>query len=237
MAGIIVQLAISWIIIWFVERRSLAVLGFSPTKRRLLDFLAFFLLTAIFCASGFLMKMYFGKQEWRLNPDLSPEVVWAGLSWNIKSVLFEELIFRGVLLYILIRKVGSVRAVLVSAIAFGIYHWFSFGVIGNALQMAMTFIITGAMGLVLAYGYSKTFSLYVPVGIHLGWNVTQIFVFSQGPIGNGVFVPLDPAPFLTNSYVIFFLVTLLPMVMALLINYLILKRRRQVNVETKKALA
>jgi uncharacterized protein len=231
MIGIIVQLAISWLIVWLFEKRNLSVLGFRPTKRRLADFIIFSLVTAAFCSSGFFMKMYFGKQHWLLNSDLSANLILEGIGWNIKSVLFEELIFRGVLLYILIKKLGASKGIILSAIAFGIYHWFSFGVIGNPMQMAITFIITGTMGLILAYGYSKTFSLYIPIGIHLGWNLTQIFIFSQGPIGNGLLVPSEPGQFRTDSYFIFFIVTFLPMLLALLTNYLLIRKHRQASTE------
>ena len=63
MIGILVQLAISWLIIWFFEKGNLSVLGLFPTRKRLIDFMIFFLLTAICCASDFFLKMYFGKQQ------------------------------------------------------------------------------------------------------------------------------------------------------------------------------
>ena len=110
--------------------------------------------------------------------------------------------------------------------AIGIYHWFSFGIFGNIIPMIITFFITGTMGLLLAYGYTKTFSLYIPIAIHLGWNLTRIFIFSQGPIGNGVFIPSNPAPFRTNSYLLFFCITFLPMIAALGINYLLLRKMK-----------
>lgn len=234
MLGILVQLAISWIIAWLLVKRNLSVLGFYPTRQRITDFVLFFLLTAAFCASGFLMKMYFGKQQWLLNPKLSANLIFEGALWNIKSVLFEELIFRGVLLFILIKKLGALKAIILSAIAFGIYHWFSFGIIGNPIQMLIVFIITGTMGLLLAYGYAKTFSLYVPIAIHLGWNLTQIFIFSQGPIGNGLFIPPRQGEFRTNSYVIFFMVTFLPMLLTLLVNYLLIRKHKQANSEINR---
>ena len=226
MLGILVILLLSWIIIRLFEKKHLSVLGFRPTPKRLCDFMLFFLLTAAFCASGFLMKMYFGDQRWQLNPGLSLKLIADGIWWNIKSVLFEELIFRGVLLYILIKRIGAKKAILVSAIAFGIYHWFSFGVFGNPVQMTGTFLITGAMGLVLAYGYAKTLSLYIPIAIHLGWNLTQIFIFSQGPIGNGILIPTQPGGFRTDSYFIFFLVTFLPMVLAVAGNYWMIRKAK-----------
>ena len=227
MIGIIVQLALSWLIIWLLEKGDLKVLGFFPTKRRLFDSGLFFIITAIFCALGFLMRMQFARQRWELNPDLSARLIWSGLWWNIKSVLFEELIFRGVLLYILIKKLGPSKAIIISAIAFGIYHWFSQNAFGNPAQMVITFFVTGAMGLILAYGYSKTFSLYVPCAIHLGWNVTQSVVFSETVIGNQVLIPVKPVPVVTLSYFIFFCILLLPLISTLVTNFLILQKRKQ----------
>lgn len=229
MLGIIVQLAISWIIVWLIERNNLRVLGFFPTKKRLLDFLLHFLLTAVCCSSAFLIRIFYLNQSWEVNPGLNWQLVYDGLAWNVKSVLYEELMFRGVIFYILIRKLGIGKAIIISAVAFGIYHWFSFGVIGNIGAMAFTFFITGLMGLLLAYGYSKTFSLYIPCAIHLGWNFTQTFVFSQGPIGDGIFKQVNPEPFRTTSYIVFFIAFLLPVVSALLLNFLLLKRKKQVD--------
>jgi membrane protease YdiL (CAAX protease family) len=54
-----------------------------------------------------------------------------GTWWTLFSVLYEELIFRGVVLYILIKRIGEVKAILISCIAFGIYHWFSYGLFWN----------------------------------------------------------------------------------------------------------
>jgi CAAX protease family protein len=227
MIGIVVQLGISWLIVWLFEKKNLSVLGFYPSKRHLIDFILFFCIAAASCSLGFLMKIYFSGQVWQLNPALSASLILDGIWWNIKSVLFEELIFRGVLLYILIKRLGSLKAIIISAIAFGIYHWFSFGVIGSIVPMIVTFMTTATMGLLLAYGYSKTFSLYVPIAIHFGWNLTQIFIFSQGPIGNGVLVAANEDSFRTDSYFVFFLVTFLPMLLALGISFWLLKNKPQ----------
>jgi uncharacterized protein len=228
MLGIIVQLAISWLLVWLFEKSNLKVLGFFPTKRRLIDFVIFFLITAICCSSDFFMRMLFAKQEWKLNPAFSLNLLLSGVWWNIKSVLFEELIFRGVLFYILIKKLGATKAIIISAIAFGIYHWFSQEVIGNITQMAITFFITGIMGLLYAYSYAKTFSLYIPCAIHLGWNLTRSVIFSEGQIGDQLFVQVKPVPEVNVSYFIYFIIIFLPMISALLINFWILKKRKQV---------
>ncbi|MEP7255192.1 MAG: CPBP family intramembrane glutamic endopeptidase [Ferruginibacter sp.] len=227
MLGILVQLLISWLIIWLFEKGNLNVLGFYPTKKRLLSFALFFIVTALCCSSDFFMRMLFAKQQWQLNPKLTANLILTGVWWNIKSVLFEELIFRGVLLYILIKKLGQAKGVIISAIAFGIYHWFSHGVIGNPVQMAITFFITGTMGLVYAYGYAKTFSLYVPSAIHLGWNLTTSVIFSNSIIGDQLLTQVKPVPEVQVGYFIYFCILLIPMLSALLINFFMLKRQRQ----------
>jgi uncharacterized protein len=225
MIGIIVQLALSWVVVWFFEKGDLRFLGLYPSKKRLLDFLLFFIITGICCATGFWLKMVIAKQQWVINPDLNVSLILKGIWFNIKSVLFEELIFRGVLLYILIKKLGSTKAIIISAAAFGVYHWFSHELFGNIQAMVIEFIITGAMGLVLAYAYSKTYSLYIPIAIHLGWGIVQQTVFSDGPIGHQLFIEVMPRPVLTVSIFSFLVMLLLPLISALLIDYLILKRR------------
>ena len=227
MLGILIQLLISWLIIWFFEKGNLGVLGFYPTKKRLLGFVLFFVVTALCCSSDFFMRMFFAKQQWQLNPKLTANLILTGVWWNIKSVLFEELIFRGVLLYILIKKLGQAKGIIISAIAFGIYHWFSHGVIGNPAQMAITFLITGTMGLVYAYGYAKTFSLYVPSAIHLGWNLTTSVIFSNSVIGDQLFTQVKPVPEVQVGYFIYLCIVLIPMLSALLINFFLLKRMKQ----------
>jgi len=229
MIGILVQLALSWLLIWVFEKGNLNVLGLFPTKRRLLDFAIFFFITAACCASDFLMRMLFAEQQWKLNPALSFKLILDGIWWNIKSVMFEELIFRGVLLYILIKKLGALPGIIISAIAFGIYHWFSFEAFGNPLQMIFVFLTTGIMGLLYAYGYARSFSLYIPIAIHLGWNLTRSVIFSQTVIGDQLLVQEKPIPQVQVSYFIFFLITFFPMLSALLINFFLLKKKKQVE--------
>ena len=227
MLGILVQLLISWLIIWLFEKGDLSFLGFYPTKKRLIGFALFITVTALCCSSDFFMRMLFAKQEWALNPKLTANLVLTGIWWNIKSVLFEELIFRGVLFYILIKKLGHTKAIIISAIAFGIYHWFSHEVIGNPIQMLITFIITGTMGLVYAYSYSKTFSLYYPIAIHLGWNLTSSVIFSKSILGNQLFTQVQPVPEVQVGYFIYFCIAFIPLLSAILINYFMVRRLKQ----------
>lgn len=227
MVGILVQLAVSWLIVWLLEKKNLSVLGLFPTKTRLNDFLIFFLITAFCCASEFIMKMLFADQHWRLNPDLSFMLILKGTWWNLKSVLFEELIFRGVLLYILIKRFGANKAILVSAITFGVYHWFSYELFGNVQQMIFVFIVTGLMGLICAYGYAKSFSLYIPIAIHLGWNFTRSVIFSESAIGKQLLIQSESSKSAIVSPLVYYCILLLPMFSALLFSFILIKKKKQ----------
>lgn len=236
MIGIIVQLALSWLIIWFIEKKDLGVLGFYPTKKRLSDFTIFFLITAACCSSDFIMRMLFAEQRWELNPKLTFKLLLEGIWWNIKSVMFEELIFRGVLLYILIKRIGMWWGILISSFAFGIYHWFSHQTLGDPVQMIITFSVTGIMGLVYAYGYAKTVSLYIPIAIHLGWNLVRSVVFSETVIGDQLLVQVKPVPQLNISYFTYFIIVFFPMIAVITINLFLLKKKKQVElVKTQPA--
>ncbi len=124
---------------------------------------------------------------------------------------------------------------LISSVAFGMYHWFSHEVFGNPVQMLITFVVTGLMGMVYAYGYAKTFSLYIPCAIHLGWNLTSSFIFSKGILGDQLFIQVKPVPEVQVGYFIFFCVAFLPVISAILVNFLLISKIKQVNLPMPKS--
>ncbi|WP_430467057.1 CPBP family intramembrane glutamic endopeptidase [Winogradskyella ouciana] len=123
-----------------------------------------------------------------MSENFSIQLLFEAFWWDIKSVFTEELIFRGALLYILIKKLGSKISISISAVAFGIYHWFTFGVLGNPLAMLMVFLGTGLMGYAWALAFYKTKSIMLAFGLHLGWNFTYNTVFSKGPLGDIIYI-------------------------------------------------
>ncbi|GAB5399406.1 MAG: hypothetical protein Aureis2KO_09910 [Aureisphaera sp.] len=188
MLGIIVALAISWLLLYFIERQSLLALGFLPLGLRLKQFLIGFLVTGILCALVQHLQSYLQSSTWLLNETITNGDVLKSFWWDVKSVFTEELLFRGALLYILISKIGSKKGILVSAIAFGVYHWFSYGVLGNVMAMALVFVGTATMGYAWAWAFSKTKSILLPFGLHLGWNVIHNTIYSKGPLGELVLI-------------------------------------------------
>jgi membrane protease YdiL (CAAX protease family) len=188
MLGIIVELIISWLMIWFFERRNLSVLGFRPSEERLKDLVFGLIASSIISAIYYLSIGYISGGKWTFDETYSMQSFFPGAWWTLKSVLFEELIFRGALLYIAIRKLGLTIGCVVSAICFGTYHWFSYDVFGDAVRMLFIFLVTGIAGLMFAFAFGVTRSLYLPIALHYGYNFTSYVVFSNGPLGNQLFI-------------------------------------------------
>ncbi len=190
MVGLLVLLAFSWLALYIFERKNLAALGFTQPLERFKQFFVGFLFTALICSFSQFLESWLSSSNWVLNQSLEPLEFWAAIWWDIRSVLTEELVFRGALLYLLIQWIGPRKSILISGIAFGVYHWFSYGVFGNLWAMVFVFIGTGIMGLALALGFSKTKSIVLPIGLHLGWNVFYNSVFSKGPLGDLLFISI-----------------------------------------------
>lgn len=221
--------SISWLLIWLFEKGNLSVLGLTLTKDRLKYFTILFIVSAILSATAFLLRMYFAKEEYTISQSLTIQSILIETWYQFRTVLTEELICRGALLYILIKKIGQIKAVLISSIIFAVLHWINAGVWGNLTQMIMVFIFTFSMGLLLAYSYARTFSLLIPFAIHFGWNLTQNYIFPGTPTGSHILTLAAPPPTVTISYFAFFTMLLLPKISVILIDLLIVKRHRQVD--------
>lgn len=189
MLGVIVVFAISWLLLWLFSKKHIAVLGIIPNEKRLREFAIGLILMGSFCAINLLGQSYFKEICYVRNLSYGFGESLNGIWWTLKAVLFEELIFRGAILYLLIKRIGTNRACIISAIAFGIYHWFSYQMFGRGIiPMIYVFLLTGAGGWMFAYAFSKTKSLYAPLGLHFGWIVVSIVVFSAGPLGDSIFI-------------------------------------------------
>ena len=188
MAGLIVELIISWLLLWIFYKKGLRLLGIFPTKSRLFNLIFGFSAAAACGTLYYFSFTLLANNHWTLNDQFTAPAFLGGCWWTFKSVLYEEFIFRGALLYLLIKKIGVKKACITSAIGFGIYHWFTSGALGNPLQMAIVFVMTAIWGFMFALAFAKTKSMYLPVGLHFGWNLISTVIFSQGPLGNQLLV-------------------------------------------------
>ena len=230
MLQLIGLLLISWLLIRLFEKSNLTVLGLTPTTERVKYFIILFIVSGLLSATAFLLRMAIAQEEYTLAPSLTINSVLLETWCQFRTVLTEELICRGALLYILIKKIGQTKGIIVTSVFFAVLHWINAGVWGNWVQMIIVFTFTFAMGLLLAFSYAKTFSLLLPFAIHFGWNLTQNYIFPDTASGNHIFILATPPPEVTISYLAFFTMLLLPKIGVLVVNYLIIKRHRQVEI-------
>jgi membrane protease YdiL (CAAX protease family) len=104
MLGILVVIVISWLILRLISKEQLTVIGIRPNNFRLIEFTIGLLLTAIVSFINLYWQAYFKGITYILNPDYGIMDGLMGVWWTVKAVLFEELIFRGVILYLIIKK-------------------------------------------------------------------------------------------------------------------------------------
>lgn len=91
----------------------------------------------------------------------------------------EELLFRGVLFRIVEEWAGTVVALVVSALLFGTMHLLNPGAtVWGALAIAVE------AGLMLGAAYVATRSLWLPIGVHLGWNFAESGIFGSTVSGS-----------------------------------------------------
>ena len=237
MPGIIVELIVSWLLLWLFFKKGLQVLGIAPTQSRLYNLLFGILIAAVCGTLYFLSFTLFTANKWTLHHEFAGQKLLASSWWTLKSVLFEELIFRGALLYILIKKFGVRTAILTSAVCFGVYHWFTTGALGNPLQMALIFILTGIWGAMFALAFARTKSLYLPIGLHFGWNFISTVIFSQGPLGKQLLVLNGEENLGVALSVVVFIFQLLavPAVAYWYLHFLSQKQVTTIDTETKAA--
>ncbi|GGD95556.1 CAAX amino protease [Tsuneonella deserti] len=117
---------------------------------------------AAFLAGAYRIDGWGGSTSWPLL------LFGAGL----QAALFEEILARGVLFHFLEEFGGSWFALALSSGLFGLAHIFN----ANATLFSSLAIAIEA-GLMLGGAYMLTRNLWLPIGLHFGWNVTQGYVW------------------------------------------------------------
>lgn len=177
----------------YLDRKSFASLGLLPNRRAIADLLFGFGLSFAMIGLFFVIVAATGLIEvsginWggttNLGGDMpAPDNAIAVV--NVGSLLimllvfgavgwWEELVFRGYLLQNMIEGMGVVPAGAVSCLFFGAIHLVK---PDATLLAAASIVLLAFMSL---YAYLRTRSLWLPIGMHIGWNFCQdpIFGFS-----------------------------------------------------------
>lgn len=91
----------------------------------------------------------------------------------------EEVLFRGVVFRLVQGRGGTWPALAVSAVLFGLVHLVNPGAtVWGAVAVAIE------AGLMLGAAYAATGSLWLPIGLHLGWNIALVGIFGSVTSGS-----------------------------------------------------
>lgn len=116
-------------------------------------------------------------QGWQAFADLAPKI--------LVGALIEELLFRGLLLRLLVKRLGIAAGLVVSTLLFAAAH------AGNPGAGTLALVGVGLeVGLLVSLGYLLTGRVWLGIGMHFAWNFTQGGVFSlpvSGLQGHGLF--------------------------------------------------
>lgn len=104
-----------------------------------------------------------------------------GLVAALVAGILEEIVFRGLLFRLSSKIVGTWGALLFTAALFGAAHAFNRGAtVGSSLAIAIE------AGVLLGAAYATTERLWLPIGLHIGWNFTEGSIFSMSVSGTSL---------------------------------------------------
>ncbi len=224
MLGLFVIIVISWGLLYFIEKEHIHVLGIVPSVNRVSQFFVGLIIITLFVLLNIYIETILEKIEWETYK-INYSILWNAFLYHLKSALTEDLIFRGAILYILIKRIGANKAILLSAVFFGMYHWFSYGILSERwILLVYVFIVTGFTGYVWAYTFHKTKSIMLALGFHVGYNLTMSCFFESQPYGE-LFFSITSKTELTHwsGFFYSFFKGLFPSMMTLICVKLLLK--------------
>lgn len=161
----------------WLDKRSFESLGLKLDRHTLLDLLAGLGIT--FVQMGFIYLLMLGLGwltfegfAWEVDPlsvvipsVLSVFVAFVFVGWN------EELLSRGYHLQTIASGLNLFWGVIISSAVFGLLH------LGNPNATWVSAAGIFFAGVYLAYGYIRTKQLWLPIGLHIGWNFFEGVVF------------------------------------------------------------
>ncbi len=192
MLGLLVIIVVSWVLLHFIEKKNIAVLGIIPNCKRSIQFLIGFIIIILISLFTIYLESIVLKVDWELKSNINYKDIFNSFVYHLRSALTEDLVFRGAILYILIQRIGVQKAMILSAISFGIYHVFSYGMTeAKIIPILYVVLITGFTGYVWAYTFHRTKSILMALGFHLGHNLLMTLFYESAPYGELVFTEIS----------------------------------------------
>lgn len=171
---LIAVLAASFIMTKFINRKPFGAIGLLLHPGSAKDFglgtlVGFLMMTAIFLVE---YPLGYAGCQWKNVALLEvPGTLGYALVLFGVSALSEEVLFRGYLFQTLMQAITFIPAILLMALLFAAAHAAN----PNASTFGLVNVALAAIW--LSFAYMKTRSLWLPFGLHFGWNFTQTSVY------------------------------------------------------------
>ena len=188
MLGLLVIIVVSWVLLHFIEKKNIEVLGIIPYGKRIAQFFIGMVFVMLITLLSIYIETLVLKVDWKMQSSINYQSIFDAFVYHIRSALTEDLVFRGAILYMLINRLGAKWGILISALCFGVYHVFSYGMTGaSVIPILYVVLVTGFVGYVWAYTFHKTKSIILALGFHVGVNIISAFFFESQPYGELIF--------------------------------------------------
>lgn len=185
----LVSLTISWILLRY-KGMSILSLGFVPRNKK--DLKSFFTgigIGVLMLVSTLIITLLLTKDHWNFNSHVDPIYLVIAFVACFWSAFVQEFVFRGYPFQTLLKQYSVLMAQGLIAIPFGLMH---LDRTMDLSTMSTVMLTTGLGSILFGLAYLKTGKLFMPVGLHLGWNYAQqIFPRTTGQGNSGIIMITD----------------------------------------------
>lgn len=169
---IIATLLVTGFFCVYVDHISILKIGLTTTDRCFIDVLRGIGVALIGVTTMFILGWHLGW--FHIHPssvaksDDSFPVFSGGMADLFSGSVFEELVMRGYVFLVLQNNLGGEKAILISAVLFAAIHWIKHP------KLPAIFAINGTLfGIIAGHFRMVTGLLWVPIGLHFGWNMAM----------------------------------------------------------------
>lgn len=175
----------------YISKRSLTALGLRFNSLAVKDLLAGIFISALIMTLMYVLLLGLGyiKFEgfsWWKDKEHTLGVIRAASLVSMSAVVFqfavvawwEELTFRGILLQNISAGLNVKWGIILSTIGFGLVH------AGNPNATVLSTLLIMIITFKLVYAYLKSGQLWLPIGLHWGWNFFQASIFGFASSGH-----------------------------------------------------
>jgi membrane protease YdiL (CAAX protease family) len=188
LAVVVAVMAASFVMTRFVNRKPFAAIGLWLGRRSVRDTAAGVGIGIMMMAGIFVVELLLGyaAPAWQgLAFDrAAPAFLRLALTFTLGAVL-EELLFRGYAFQTLVQGITFGPATVLVSLLFALAH------AQNPNVTVFALFNVALAGVWLSVAYFKTRGLWLPVGLHFGWNFAQTGIFGF-PTSGAAFAGLRP---------------------------------------------